>query len=58
MVGFSLSPEQSGLALDVLSEVKAEANFDIAEADERAETEEIRSNYRTFRKRTRKVVNG
>ena len=58
LVGFRLSPEQSGLALDVLSEVKAEASFDMAEADERAEMEEIRSNYRELRKRSGRVVNG
>ena len=58
LVGFNLSPEQASYALGILSDTVAEANFNIAEADERAEAEEIRANYRDFIKRSRRVVKG
>lgn len=58
LVGFNLSPQQAGYALGILSDTVAEANFNIEEADERAETEEIRANYRDFIKRSRRVVKG
>lgn len=58
LVGFSLSPAQTDVALNVLSDAKAKASFDIAEAEERAEKEAIKSNYRRLLKTSNRVVKG
>jgi len=57
-VGFSLSPEQTDYALGVLSNSMANAFFDFADADENAEKEEIRANYRELIRKQNRVVKG